>query len=164
VLFINQIREKIGVMFGNPETTPGGRALKFYSLVRVDIRRVAAVKENTQVVGNHTRARVVKNKVAPPHRQAEFDILFDRGISKEGDLLDLGCAEEVVGRTGAWYTYGKNRLGQGRENARRFLCENPDIFDEIRAAILGKKGITPKGQPKEAVPDKPTDKRRKNRK
>jgi len=164
VLFINQIREKIGVMFGNPETTPGGRALKFYSLVRVDIRRVAAVKENNQVIGNHTRARVVKNKVAPPHRQAEFDILFDRGISREGDVLDLGCADEVVGRTGSWYTYGKTRLGQGREKARQFLCDNPDLFDEIRTAILDKRGIAAKEQANKAAPDKPASPDRKPRK
>jgi recombination protein RecA len=139
VLFINQIREKIGVMFGNPETTPGGRALKFYASVRIDIRRTASIKEGDVTVGNRTRARVVKNKIAPPFRDAEFDIMFDEGISATGDLLDLAVTVEVVQKSGAWFTYGEVRLGQGRENAKRFLKDSPDLFDEIRKLVLEKK-------------------------
>ncbi len=146
VIFINQIREKIGVMFGNPETTPGGRALKFYSSVRIDVRRVATIKEGDVSVGNHVRARVVKNKVAPPFREAEFDILFDSGISREGDLLDLGASCGVVEKMGAWFSYGDVRLGQGRENARQFLRDNPDLMTEIHKKILVSKGITTDGQ------------------
>jgi len=136
VVFINQIRMKIGVMFGNPETTPGGRALKFYSSVRIDIRRISSIKEGETVTGNHVRAKVVKNKVAAPFREAEFDIMFDTGISREGDLLDLAVAAGVASKTGAWLNYGDVRLGQGRENARAFLRDNPDLFEEIRKAIL----------------------------
>ena len=138
VIFINQIRMKIGVMFGNPETTPGGRALKFYSSVRIDIRRVSTIKEGEQAVGNHVRARVVKNKVAPPFRTAEFDIMFNRGISAEGDLIDLGVANEIVTKQGAWFSYGDVRLGQGRENSKKFLADNADLADEIRGTILAK--------------------------
>ena len=141
VLFINQIREKIGVMFGNPETTPGGRALKFYASVRVDIRRTASIKEGDQAVGNRTRARVVKNKIAPPFRQAEFDIMFNEGISASGDLLDLAVEEEVVNKSGAWFSFGETRLGQGRENSKTFLRENPDLFKEIQEKVLEKKGL-----------------------
>ncbi len=141
LIFINQIREKIGVMFGNPETTPGGRALKFYSSVRIDIRRTASIKDGDQAVGNRVRAKVVKNKVAPPFRQAEFDIMFNEGISASGDLLDLGVAEDVVNKSGAWFNFGDIRLGQGRENAKRFLRENPDLFEEIRTQVLTKKGV-----------------------
>jgi recombination protein RecA len=136
VIFINQIREKIGVMFGSPETTTGGRALKFYASVRIDVRRTGAIKEGEVTVGNRTRARVVKNKVAPPFREAEFDIMFDEGISSAGDLLDLAVDARVVEKSGAWFTYGPTRLGQGRENAKRFLKESPDLFKEIRAATL----------------------------
>jgi len=136
VIFINQIREKIGVMFGNPETTPGGRALKFYSSIRIDIRRVASIKDRDQVVGNHVRAKVVKNKVAPPFREAEFDIMFDSGISRESDLLDLATKCGIVERTGAWFSFGDIRLGQGRESARQFLRDNPDVFEQIRQAVL----------------------------
>jgi recombination protein RecA len=136
VIFINQIRMKIGVMFGNPETTPGGRALKFYSTVRIDIRRVGTIKEGDQAVGNHVRARVVKNKVAPPFRSAEFDIMFDAGISAEGDLIDLGVAHGVIRKQGAWLSMGDVRLGQGRENAKGFLRQNPDLRAELREAIL----------------------------
>ena len=132
VIFINQIREKIGVMFGNPETTPGGRALKFYASVRIDVRRTGTIKEGEVAVGNRTRARVVKNKIAPPFRDAEFDIMFDRGISYEGDLLDLAVAANVVEKSGAWYNYKTTRLGQGRENAKQFLFENKDLAEEIR--------------------------------
>src|SRR5213079_2779806 len=141
VIFINQIREKIGVMFGNPETTPGGRALKFYSSVRIDVRRTGSIKEGEVAVGNRTRARVVKNKIAPPFRDAEFDIMFDRGISYEGDLLDLAALGNIVEKSGAWYTYKGTRLGQGRENAKQFLFENKDLAEEIRHAVLHSKGL-----------------------
>jgi recombination protein RecA len=136
VLFINQIREKIGVMYGSPETTPGGRALKFYSSVRIDVRRIGMLKDGDQVIGTRVRGKVVKNKVAPPFRQAEFDILFECGISREGDLLDLAVDSGVAARAGTWYSYGQTRLGQGRENARQFLRDNPDIVKEIRAKVL----------------------------
>ena len=141
VIFINQIREKIGVMFGNPETTPGGRALKFYSSIRIDVRRTGTIKEGEISVGNRTRARVVKNKIAPPFRDAEFDIMFDRGISYEGDVIDLAALANVVEKTGAWYNYKTTRLGQGRENAKQFLSTNPDLADEIRQAVLQSKGL-----------------------
>jgi len=143
VIFINQIREKIGVMFGNPETTPGGRALKFYSSVRIDIRRTATIKDTDKAVGNRTRARVVKNKIAPPFRDGEFDIMFDEGISSSGDLLDLAVNESIVSKSGAWFNYGSLRLGQGRENVKTFLKENQDIFDEIKSKVLEAKGIKP---------------------
>ena len=142
VIFINQIREKIGVMFGSPETTPGGRALKFYSSVRIDIRRIAAIKDGDQNVGNRTRARVVKNKIAAPFRDAEFDIMFNEGISASGDLIDLAVATDVVSKSGAWFNFGDLRLGQGRENAKRFLKENADLTEEIKAQVLEIKGIT----------------------
>jgi recombination protein RecA len=138
VIFINQIRMKIGVMFGNPETTPGGRALKFYSSVRLDIRRVSTIKEGDQAVGNHVRARVVKNKIAPPFKTAEFDIMFDHGISAEGDLIDLAVTNGVVLKQGAWFSFGDVRLGQGRENSKTFLAENTDLTEEIRQAVLAK--------------------------
>jgi len=144
VIFINQIRMKIGVMFGNPETTPGGRALKFYSSVRIDVRRTGSIKDGEIAVGNRTRARVVKNKIAPPFRDAEFDIMFDRGISYEGDLLDLAALANVVEKTGAWYNYGATRLGQGRENAKAFLTQNKDLAQEIRVAVLQSKGLMDK--------------------
>ncbi|MEM9884008.1 MAG: DNA recombination/repair protein RecA, partial [Planctomycetota bacterium] len=131
----------IGVMFGNPETTPGGRALKFYASVRIDIRRTASIKDGDKAVGNRTRARVVKNKIAPPFRQAEFDIMFDEGISASGDLLDLAVEEEVVQKSGAWFSFGEVRLGQGRENAKTFIRENRDLFDEIKQLVLEKKGV-----------------------
>ncbi len=135
LMFINQIREKIGVMFGSPETTTGGRALKFYSSVRVDIRRIGAIKEGEQAIGNRTRAKIVKNKMAPPFRQAEFDIMFGQGISKEGEILDLGVNNRVVEKSGSWFSYGGERLGQGRENCKQFLHENPDIAAEIEEKI-----------------------------
>ena len=141
VIFINQIREKIGVMFGNPETTPGGRGVKFYSSVRIDVRRTQTIKEGDVSIGSRTRARVVKNKIAPPFRDAEFDIMFDRGISYEGDLLDLAALGNVVEKSGAWYTYKGTRLGQGRENAKLFLQENKDLAEEIRQAVLQSKGL-----------------------
>jgi recombination protein RecA len=141
VIFINQIREKIGVMFGNPETTPGGRALKFYSSIRIDVRRTQTIKEGEVSVGARTRARVVKNKIAPPFRDGEFDIMFDRGISYEGDLLDLAVLGNVVDKSGAWFNYKETRLGQGRENAKQFLCDNKDLGEEIRQAVLKNKGL-----------------------
>ncbi len=153
VIFINQLREKIGVMFGNPETTPGGRALKFYSSIRIDVRRTGTIKDGDVAVGNRTRARVVKNKIAPPFRDAEFDIMFDRGISYEGDLLDLAVTANVVDKSGAWFNYKQTRLGQGRENAKQFLVENPDLAVEIRAGVLDSraalKNESPPGAAKE---------------
>ena len=140
VVFINQIREKIGVMFGNPETQPGGRALKFYASVRLDIRRIGAIKDGDVAVGNRCRVKVVKNKVAPPFRQAEFDILYGEGISREGLLIDLGVESRVVDKSGAWFSYGDTRLGQGRENARHFLKDNPDIADAVEAELKSKLG------------------------
>ncbi|MBN1942348.1 MAG: DNA recombination/repair protein RecA, partial [Phycisphaerae bacterium] len=134
----NQIRMKIGVMFGNPETTPGGNALKFYSSVRIDIRRVTTIKDGEESVGNRVRARVVKNKVAPPFRKAEFDIMFNSGISYEGDLLDLGVEEGIAAKQGAWFSYGDVRLGQGRENSKTFLKENPDLAEKIKEEVLAK--------------------------
>ena len=143
VIFINQIRMKIGVMFGNPETTPGGRALKFYSSVRLDIRRISAIKEGDTVKGNHVRAKVVKNKVAAPFREAEFDIMFESGISQEGDLLDLAIADDLVVKSGAWFSYNDVRLGQGRENVKEFLRDNPDLRAELRKGVLTKRGALP---------------------
>jgi recombination protein RecA len=131
LIFINQIREKIGVMFGNPETTTGGRALKFYSSVRTDIRRIAAIKDGEAVIGNRTKLKVVKNKLAPPFREAEFDIIYGEGISKEGDLIDLGVAQNLVEKSGAWYSYKGERIGQGRENAKQFLKDNVDMRKKI---------------------------------
>jgi len=141
LVFINQIRMKIGVMFGNPETTPGGRALKFYSSIRIDLRRLTTIKDTSGAVGSHIRARVVKNKIAPPFRDAEFDIMFDSGISYEGDLLDLGLGCGVVEKGGAWLNYGDIRLGQGRENAKKYLAENKDLCKEIKSKILVAKGL-----------------------
>ncbi len=143
VVFINQIREKIGVMFGSPETTPGGRALKFYASVRIDIRRIGTIKEGDKAVGNRTRVRIVKNKIAPPFRQAEFDIMFDEGISASGDLIDLAVEENVVQKSGSWFSFGETRLGQGRENSKLFIRENPDVFKEIHGLVLEAKGIGP---------------------
>jgi len=151
VIFINQIREKIGVMFGNPETTTGGRALKFYSSIRIDVRRTQTLKDGEVSVGARTRARVVKNKIAPPFREAEFDIMFDRGISYEGDLLDLAVNAEIVEKSGAWFNYGATRLGQGRENARQFLCDNKDLAEEIRRKVLESRGML--GQKMAVTPD-----------
>jgi recombination protein RecA len=141
VVFINQIREKIGVMYGSPETTPGGRALKFYSSVRIDVRRISAIKDaaNETTIGSRTRARVVKNKVAPPFREAEFDIMYDEGISATGDLIDLAADSNIVEKSGAWYSYGEVRLGQGRENSKKFIRENPELFREIRDAVMAAK-------------------------
>ncbi|WP_344167938.1 recombinase RecA [Pilimelia columellifera] len=140
-IFINQLREKIGVMFGSPETTTGGRALKFYSSVRLDIRRIEALKDGTDVVGNRTRVKVVKNKCAAPFKQAEFDILYGRGISREGSLIDVGVEQNIIRKSGAWYTYEGEQLGQGKENSRKFLKENPDIASEIEKKIFEKLGV-----------------------
>ena len=141
IIFINQIREKIGVMFGSPETTTGGRALKFYSSVRVDIRRISAIKDGDQVTGNRTKVKVVKNKLAPPFKMAEFDIMFGEGISLEGDLLDLGVKHRIVQKSGAWYSFGGDRVGQGRENCKRFLRDNTETRDKIERAVRQKLGL-----------------------
>ena len=142
LIFINQIREKIGVMFGNPETTTGGRALKFYSSVRADIRRIAAIKDGEVVTGNRTKIKIVKNKMAPPFREAEFDIIYGEGISKEGDLIDLGVAQNLVEKSGAWYSFKGERIGQGRENARQFLKDNPDVKKKLDAELRKHIGLT----------------------
>jgi recombination protein RecA len=141
VIFINQIRMKIGVMFGNPETTTGGNALKFYASVRLDIRRVGSIKKNEEVIGSETKVKVVKNKVAPPFRQADFDILYGEGISREGEILDLGSQHNVVEKSGAWYSYGGERIGQGKDNAREFLRANPAMAFEIENKIRDALGI-----------------------
>jgi len=135
VIFINQLREKVGVMFGNPETTTGGRALKFYASVRLDVRRIEALKAGGEVVGNRTRVKVVKNKVAPPFREAEFDIMFGQGISKEGDILDLAVEENIIQKSGAWFAYNDEKIGQGRENAKQFLKEHPEVMDEVEQKV-----------------------------
>jgi len=150
VIFINQIRMKIGVMFGNPETTTGGNALKFYSTVRMDIRKIGQIKDGDRVLGNRTRVKVVKNKMAPPFRQVEFDIMFGEGVSREGDLLDLGVEEGILDKSGSWFSYNNDRLGQGRENVKNYLKENPELSNEIEEAILEKAGLkkadTPSGE------------------
>ncbi len=151
VIFINQIRMKIGVMFGNPETTTGGNALKFYATQRLDIRRIGAIKEGDQIIGNRTRVKVVKNKIAPPFKEAEFDLIYGHGISKEGDILDLGVSLGVVEKNGAWFSFGEERIGQGRQNVRRFLAENTDIRDKIRQLVIEKSGL---GKIKEEVDTK----------
>jgi recombination protein RecA len=150
-IFINQIREKIGVMFGSPETTPGGRALKFYASTRIDVRRIETIKDGQESIGNRVRAKVVKNKVAPPFRLAEFDIMFGEGISREGSLLDVAVEHDVVRKSGAWYTYEDDQLGQGRENAKRFLRENPEIAMQLQAQVLETVGLT--GVPDEEEAD-----------
>jgi len=139
VIFINQIRMKIGVMFGNPETTTGGNALKFYSSVRLDIRRIGAIKKGDEVIGNQTRVKVVKNKVAPPFKQAEFEILYGEGISREGEIIDLGVAENIIDKSGSWYSYQSDRIGQGKENAREYLLQNPETAAHIEAQIRAKR-------------------------
>jgi recombination protein RecA len=141
VIFINQIREKIGVMFGNPETTTGGRALKFYSSVRIDIRRIASIKDRENVIGNRTKVKVVKNKVAPPFREAEFDIMYGTGISKEGDIIDVAVQYNIIEKSGTWFSYGEERLGQGRENVKKFLLENPDIYSSLELKVRNALGI-----------------------
>lgn len=153
-IFINQLREKVGVMFGSPETTTGGKALKFYASVRLDVRRIETMKDGGEAVGNRTRVKIVKNKVAPPFKQAEFDILYGQGISREGSLIDMGVDQSIVRKSGAWYTYEGDQLGQGKENARRFLRDNPDIANEIEKRIKEKLGIGPQldAEAVEAVP------------
>jgi recombination protein RecA len=141
VIFINQIRMKIGVLFGNPETTTGGNALKFYSSVRLDIRRTAAIKDGQDVVGNRTKVKVVKNKIAPPFKEVEFDIIYGLGISKEGELVDLASDDGIIEKSGTWYSYGEERIGQGRENAKKFLIENPDAYAKIRNSVMEKHGF-----------------------
>jgi recombination protein RecA len=153
LIFINQIREKIGVMFGNPETTTGGRALKFYSSIRVDIRRIAAIKDGDSVTGNRTKVKVVKNKVAPPFREAEFDIIYGEGISREGDLLDLGVVNNIVEKSGSWFSYKGERIGQGRENVRQFLKDNPDIRAKIDTELRRSLGLTKIPEPETASPN-----------
>ncbi|TLM67833.1 MAG: recombinase RecA [Actinobacteria bacterium] len=152
-IFINQLREKVGVMFGSPETTSGGRALKFYASVRIDVRRIDSIKVGTDVVGNRVRAKIVKNKVAPPFQQAEFDIMYGQGISKEGSILDLGVEEGIVGKSGAWYTYGQERLGQGREAAKDFLREHGELRDEIEVKIRESLGVPVPGAVPVTAPD-----------
>ena len=156
VIFINQVREKIGVIYGNPEVTPGGRALKFYSSVRVEVRRVGSIKSGDDIIGNRVRAKIVKNKVAPPFKRCEFDIIFGKGISREGDLLDAGVEFDVVDKSGAWLSCGEVRLGQGRENAKQFLIENPDIADEIEHSII-KNARAERLLPGENANDAPAD-------
>ena len=141
VIFINQLREKVGVMFGNPETTTGGRALKFYSSVRLDVRRIEAIKQQGEVIGNRTRIKVVKNKIAPPFREAEFDIMFGKGISKEGDILDLAVLHDIINKAGAWYSYNGEKIGQGRENAKQYLKDNPAVCDEIAEKVREHYGL-----------------------
>lgn len=143
VIFINQLREKIGVMFGNPETTTGGRALKFYASVRLDVRRIESIKQAGEVTGNRTRIKVVKNKIAPPFKEAEFDIMFGKGISKEGDILDLASDIDVINKSGAWYSYNDSKIGQGRENAKQYLSQNPEIFDEVYEKVREHFGLRP---------------------
>jgi recombination protein RecA len=154
-IFINQLREKIGVMFGSPETTTGGRALKFYASVRLDVRRIETLKDGTDAVGNRTRVKVVKNKVAPPFKQAEFDIVYGHGISREGSLIDVGVEQGLIKKSGAWYTYEADQLGQGKENVRAFLRDNPDLADEIEKKIKEKLGVgaqVDEGAPIDVVP------------
>ena len=153
VVFINQIRMKIGVMFGNPETTTGGNALKFYSSVRLDIRRIGAVKKGEEVLGNQTRVKVVKNKVAPPFQKAEFDILYNEGISKEGELIDMGVEHQIVDKSGAWYSYNGERIGQGRDNVREFLRANPDIASNIENVVRQKMGLDSLGSSDVSAPE-----------
>lgn len=163
VVFINQIRMKIGVMFGNPETTTGGNALKFYSSVRMDIRRIGAVKKGDEILGNQTRVKVVKNKVAPPFQKCEFDILYNEGISKEGELIDMGVEHKIVDKAGAWYSYNGERIGQGRDNVREFLREHPETADEIESIVRGKMGLNgddvavPVADSEEEAPEAPAE-------
>ena len=156
VIFINQLREKVGVMFGSPETTTGGRALKFYSSIRMDIRRIEAIKQGGEIVGNRTRVKVVKNKVAPPFKEAEFDIMFGKGISREGDILDLATKIDLVNKSGAWYAYNGEKIGQGRENAKSYLTAHPEIMEEIEEKVRAHYGIGAEGQeaeePAQAAP------------
>lgn len=146
VIFINQLREKVGVMFGNPETTTGGRALKFYASIRMDVRRIESLKQGGEVIGNRTRVKVVKNKIAPPFKEAEFDIMFGKGISREGDILDLAANSNIINKSGAWYAYQGNKIGQGRENAKLYLREHPDVMEEVDRKVREKYGMIPSGE------------------
>ncbi|WP_251494717.1 recombinase RecA [Otoolea muris] len=158
VIFINQLREKVGVMFGNPETTTGGRALKFYSSVRLDVRKIETLKQAGEIIGNRVRIKVVKNKVAPPFREAEFDIMFGKGISREGDILDLAAREDIVDKSGAWYAYNGNKIGQGRENAKNYLASNPEICREIELKVREKFGLNDGGAPAPEKEEPPKEK------
>lgn len=150
IIFINQLREKIGVMFGNPETTTGGRALKFYASIRLDVRRIESLKQGGDVIGNRTRIKVVKNKIAPPFKEAEFDIMFGKGISKEGDILDLASDNDIIVKSGAWYAYNGEKIGQGRENAKKYLVDNPEVAEEVDRKVREKLGLIPTDAPQEA--------------
>ncbi|MGO5336832.1 recombinase RecA [Bilifractor sp. LCP19S3_H10] len=152
VVFINQLREKVGVMFGNPETTTGGRALKFYASVRLDVRRIESLKQGGEVIGNHTRVRVVKNKVAPPFKEAEFDIMFGKGISREADILDLAANLGIINKSGAWYSYLGEKIGQGRENAKQFLAQNPEVMSEVESKVREAYGLPTDGAASETAP------------
>ncbi len=162
VIFINQIREKIGVMFGNPETTTGGRALKFYASVRIDVRRISSIKDKENVIGNRTKVKIVKNKVAPPFREAEFDIMYGTGISKEGDVIDVAVNTNIIEKSGTWFSYGNERLGQGRENVRKFLLENPDIYKEIELKARKTLGLVKVEEPHPNVKERPDKKNNEN--
>ena len=165
VVFINQLREKVGVMYGNPETTTGGRALKFYSSVRLDVRRVEALKQSGEVIGNHTRIKVVKNKVAPPFKEAEFDIMFGKGISRSGDILELACNAGIILKSGAWFSYKDEKIGQGRDNAKNFLEANPDIFEDIEKQVRAYFGLDGAAEaPEEAAPEEKAKTRRVSKK
>lgn len=153
VVFINQLREKVGITFGNPETTTGGRALKFYASIRMEVRRIESIKQNGEVVGNHTRIKVVKNKIAPPFKQAEFDIMFGQGISREGDVLDLAANCNVVNKSGAWYSYNDEKIGQGRENAKNYLRANPEVFEEIEHKVRVEYGLEEDDAPEDVPAD-----------
>ena len=157
VIFINQLREKVGVMFGNPETTTGGRALKFYASIRMDVRRIETLKQSGEMVGNRTRIKVVKNKIAPPFKEAEFDIMFGKGISKEGDILDLATSIDLVNKSGAWYAYNGNKIGQGRENAKQYLSEHPDIMTELETKVREHYGLAPAEESAVQVPKPETE-------
>ena len=153
VIFINQLREKVGIMFGNPETTTGGRALKFYSSVRMDVRRIESIRQQGEVIGNRTRIKVVKNKVAPPFREAEFDIMFGKGISREGDVIDLAANLDIVQKSGAWYAYEGEKIGQGRENAKQYLAEHPEVFDEIVRRVRAHYGLEKEDAGEQEIPE-----------
>ena len=158
VIFINQIREKVGIMFGNPEVTPGGRALKFYTSVRLDIRRIGAIKDKDEIIGNQTRVKIVKNKVAPPFKVVEFDIMYGEGISKLGELVDLGVKAEIIDKSGSWFAYKNTKIGQGRENVKNFLNDNPTIAKEIENQILQNAGIVEKAMMEGKVENKEKEK------
>ena len=157
VVFINQLREKVGVMFGNPETTTGGRALKFYSSVRMDVRRIDSIKSAGEVIGNRTRVKVVKNKIAPPFKEAEFDIIYGKGISKIGDIIDLAANDNIIVKSGSWFSYNGEKIGQGRDNTKQFLAEHPEIADEIEKKVRDKYVIKPEDIEEEADEELPED-------